>query len=367
MVLLSQPAMMRVKEINQAEALPCGSFPEDVRPPGRWSRFWSREERRFGGALAAGSATVTAPNRSSCAGTGGGTAGGAPACGLDLLAECYQPLLFDIMEWLVETPLDLTTFSCELSVTLATQCRPNVSWLWNRLYAQRWPSFHDGFNYTGVQDWRSLYQQTLHGQCVCTLEIFVREKKAGFAMSAMAAEVQYDQGQDCYVANYLSASEVQPEFIPVHEDFRLRFCPSSARSRLQPGLCLGAKDSLSELLANDRAARGEYPYRVLEGTQGLVEGSGVELQWKMQYGSPFGWWYGCLESLKHHESGTVATATITFRHFPSNSRWYRLQVCFGDSEMRTCSFGGFTGGLRSAMEAEHEEWMRFFPSELVVF
>ena len=33
-----------------------------------------------------------------------------------------------------------------------------------------------------------------------------------------------------------------------------------------------------------------YPYRVLEGLEGLEVGRNVELQWKMQEGSPFGWW-----------------------------------------------------------------------------
>jgi len=44
-----------------------------------------------------------------------------------------------------------------------------------------------------------------------------------------------------------------------------------------------------------------------------------------------------------------------------------LEVRIGDAELRPCSFGGFTGGLRPMSEDEHAHWMRFFPKEPVVF
>ena len=42
---------------------------------------------------------------------------------------------------------------------------------------------------------------------------------------------------------------------------------------------------------------------VLEGIPELKVGQGVELQWKMQQGSPFGWWFGTVESLERDAGG----------------------------------------------------------------
>jgi len=223
-----------------------------------------------------------------------------------------------------------------------------------------------------------MYKDTLMGRCECTLEVFDREKKLGFAMAAMPARVQYEARVRGYVARYLSATEVQPETIPYHEGYRLRFCPSSARQRLQPGH-RGAAGSDSRMGVGigsvpkspvgpgGAAMTPPYPYRVFEGIEGLQVGQGVELQWRMQFGSPFGWWYGQLEELHKDPSGKWANATITFRHFPASSRWYKLDVRFGDSELRPCSFGGFTGGIRGVSEEERALWMRFFPKEPVIF
>lgn len=61
-----------------------------------------------------------------------------------------------------------------------------------------------------------------------------------------------------------------------------------------------------------------YPYRVLEGFSELRIGQGVELQWKMQFGSPFGWWFGHLEELHIDPDRKTALATVTFR--PPGSR-----------------------------------------------
>jgi hypothetical protein len=102
----------------------------------------------------------------------------------------------------------------------------------------------------------------------------------------------------------------------------------------------------------------------LEGFEGLEIGRGVELQWKMQELSPFGWWFGQLESLQREPNAKTAIATITFAHFPENSRWYRLRLRFGDSKVRACSFGGFSGGIRPVSNAEKEQWMIFFPKSV---
>jgi hypothetical protein len=122
--------------------------------------------------------------------------------------------------------------------------------------------------------------------------------------------------------------------------------------------------SFLSLLRNDvhnTDTESAYPYKVLEGTHGLRVGGGVELQWKMQSGGPFGWWYGHLEALERGADGRRTTATITFPHFPTTSDWYRLRVQVGDGEIRECTFGGYTGGLRAtASDVEKKHWMQFF-------
>jgi hypothetical protein len=259
----------------------------------------------------------------------------------------------------------------------------------------------------------------IYSRCCCQLEVFEREKKLGFDMAAMPAIVSYEGRTDEYVAKYISASEVQPEKLPCAENYRLRFCPTSARQQLQPffihvdqGRIRGKKGSrrmnryqsnwlhsLSSLLGraaadggartspddlplrtNDLAQascparrdaselqsslevdRTAYPYKVLEGFDGLVIGGHVELQWKMQELSPFGWWFGKLESLQRDPNSTTAIGTITFAHFPEYSSWYRLKVRFGDAKVRSCSFGGFSGGIRPVSNAEQDRWMSFLP------
>jgi hypothetical protein len=290
--------------------------------------------------------------------------------------------------------------------------------LWEQLYSARWRAFHDAFRFNGVRDWRRLYEDMIESRCRCTLEVFEREKKLGFDMAAMPAIVSYDGSTNTYAAKYISASEVDAEIIPHSENHRLRFCPTSARNQLQPfhsdrdgrprGKSISRqKDkrrsnwlrSLSGLLGtpvtngcarprhddlpphNDDLAqvtcqaghvasdchpsfavdRTAYPYKVLEGFETLEVGEHVELQWKMQEMSPFGWWFGQLESIQSEPNAKTAIATITFPHFPEYSSWYRLKVCFGDSRIRPCSFGGFTGGIRAVSQAERAHWMRFVP------
>jgi len=294
------------------------------------------------------------------------------APGLPMVVECLPPLLFEIAGWAADTPTEVARL-CESGKSVNRQLQLVADSLWSSLFKQRWPAFHACLSYQGAQDWRALYRDTLAGRCECTLEVFDREKKLGFAMAAMAARIQYERRLDAYIARYLSASEILPETIPAKEEHRLRFCPESARGRLQPGfppagsITLDARVDGTAEAAKAATAFTAYPYRVLEGTQELKVGQGVELQWKMQYGSPFGWWYGHLEALQQDADGKLAKATITFRHFPSTSRWYRLEVRFGDAEQRPCTFGGYTGGIRAVSEVETKHWMKFFPSDPVVF
>jgi len=266
---------------------------------------------------------------------------------LSLLADCYQLILFDIAQFLAASPHDIAVFCSLLSRGMAVQLEKMTGSLWREMHRQRWPPFYDWLAYSGSGDWCSLYQGTLLGCCRCILEVFHREKRRGFAMSALPAHVRYCAGLGAYVAEYLSASPASPEVIPAAEAARLRFCPAPARSRLLP--------------RPSPAGEPPYPYRVLEGTEGLVPGRGVELQWKMQRHSPFGWWFGWLEELRQDEGG--ATATITFSHFPVCSPWHRLTLRLGGSEPRPCLVAGFSGGIRPTSQAEQERWMSLLPTE----
>ncbi|CAE7547891.1 unnamed protein product [Symbiodinium natans] len=63
----------------------------------------------------------------------------------------------------------------------------------------------------------------------------------------------------------------------------------------------------------------------------------------------------------------AAAVTITFRHFPANSRWYRLRVVVGDGVVRRCAIGGYHGGIRAVTPEEDKQWKLFFPSETIMF
>lgn len=309
---------------------------------------------------------------------------GAPRCGgmplvekrasppLEVIAHCYQPILFMIAGYAIGSPRDMANL-CAASVCFRNgDLEVMADSLWEVLFSQRWPAFHECLCHHQGQDWCKLYFETLRGHIECALEVFDREKKRGFAMSAMPARVMFDAKRNLYIARYLSASKVLPEGIPVKEEHRLRFCPLSARERLLPNGVLEGSASLDKGRASLEQLRPpenrqEYPYRILEYERELVVGQGVELQWKMQRGSPFGWWYGILESLRRDEASGLLTARITFRHFPANSRWYQLDVRFGDGQMHSCDFGGFTGGLRAVTDAEKKTWAQFFPKDEVHF
>lgn len=185
--------------------------------------------------------------------------------------------------------------------------------------------------------------------------MFERERQVGFAMAAMPARVRYEARRGVYVARYPSATESAVELVPAKQEHRLRFCPQSARESLRPPAPPSAEPAVSSQC---------YPYQALAGVEGLRVGGGVELQWKMQDGSPFGWWYGVLEALSTCADG-LSVATISFRHFHATSVWYRLQVEFGDGQVREGAGGGFTGGVRALNKDEEKQYMRFFPKEPV--
>merc|ERR1740130_2356249 len=108
-----------------------------------------------------------------------------------------------------------------------------MSTLWHDMYKLRWRAFFDALQFQETEeDWLCLYKDTLSGHTEFMLEVFDRQKKEGFAMSAMPARVHYDSREDSYVAWYISASEVPPELIGSNEAHRLRFCPASVREPL---------------------------------------------------------------------------------------------------------------------------------------
>lgn len=278
--------------------------------------------------------------------------------GLTTIIDCLQPLLFQITEFLLASPSDLKQIS-SVSASFSKQLEPQVNSFWESLYIMRWLVFYDALTFQGVCSWRAMYMQTVAGACGCLLEVFDREKRIGFAMSAMPAWVRYDRDLNCYVATYISANKVLPEAIPLVEQHRFRFCPASARQKLRPGYqSCGPGRSPEDILNKPNVPQICYPYKVLEGLNGLQVGQPLELQWKMQAKSPFGWWYGVLEELRLEADG--AMATLIFPHFPANSRWHRLGVRLGGSEIQPCAFGGYTGGVRAVSPEENRHWLRFF-------
>jgi len=286
---------------------------------------------------------------------------------LMMLLESVQPVFGEIVSYVASSPSHFVRLCALASRSLAVAIDFEFHPCWAMMYSERWPAFYQHLRYHGAVAWRAKYQETFRGHLECVLEVFDREKKLGFAMAAMPAHIQYDAKLNSYVARYLSASTVMPEVISSGEEHRLRFCPTSAQTRLMPASPFSECGGGAELKQAKRTKDESYPYKVLEGVNGLTIGQGVELQWRMQKGSPFGWWYGELESLKMDADGVMATAVIIFRHFPANSRWYRLQVRFGGPEMLDCPFGGYTGGVRPVSDKEHKHWMRFFPKKPVTF
>lgn len=301
------------------------------------------------------------------------------------VVECLPPLLAVIGGFLAENPQDVVHLFYTSSRCVARQASFAMSTLWHDMYKLRWRAFFDALQFQETEeDWLDNYKDTLLGHREFMLEVFDRQKKEGFAMSAMPARVHFDNSEGGHVAWYISASEVPPELIPIEEAHRLRFCPASVRDPLWRS-SLDAPAAVSELpferllYAFKERARccvrrrspsqdlskpdsTGYPYSVLEGVDGLKVGGAVELQWKMQEQSPFGWWYGQLEELQREKDGKLATATVVFPHFHTTSQWYRLAVKFGDGKVRDCMLGGKSGGLRPVREPEKMQWLRHFPT-----
>lgn len=266
------------------------------------------------------------------------------------------PIINEIMNFM-DQPKDIV-HACTMSSKSADEASRAIrARHWERLYCNRWPAFYEAQKYCAADhgdkvDWQKAYCDTYSGLFECVLEVYEREKKKGFVMSCMSAKVVYHNRSQSFTANYVSASYVNPENVPLSESRRLRFCPFSARAQLRP-----------QLLPEGKTV---YSHRVFLGTEGLKVGAGVELQWKMQKGSPFGWWFGTAESVEPLNDDS-ARVTMIFKHFPAASRWYRVTVTVGDGMTRDCPIGGYHGGMRVCSEAEQRDWMQFFPKEPVIF
>jgi len=277
------------------------------------------------------------------------------------VVECVPPILFLIFDFIADVSLDAAHLSFLTANSILAETCIMANCIWNTLYERRWPAFHDTLSYNNqaeVTDWCAQYQETFVGKTKITLEVYHRERRQEFAMSAMPANVRFEAAMNAYIAEYISASKTRPEAIPAKDAYRLRFCPPCTRDCLKPPLA-----AQPQVQGNETAS---YPHRVLQGTEELIPRQSVELQWKMQQGSPFGWWYATLEAITHETSAMQATATITFGHFPKHSRWHRLEVRFGDCEIRPCHFGSFTGGIRACSVAETQHWSQHFPHSLVL-
>eukprot|EP00440_Ansanella_granifera_P024687 gb/GFBE01026809.1/.p1 GENE.gb/GFBE01026809.1/~~gb/GFBE01026809.1/.p1 ORF type:complete len:417 (+),score=66.97 gb/GFBE01026809.1/:1-1251(+) len=277
------------------------------------------------------------------------------------IIEGHQGLMLEIASFCIDSVQAHRRLSC-LSVQAHVQMSfSEAAGIWRWLFRNRWPAFFDCLHHQGTSSWQGSYEKMLQGGVSRTLEVLQSEKKPGFAMSAMPATVLYDRQLKAYVASYISLSKVPDEVIPESQAHRLRFCPASAQQRLQPGIASAPLAFRSEVRSLAQAANGCYPHKVLEGLEGLEVGVDVEVQWKMQLFSSFGWWFGHLEKLTLIEGTEEATATITFPHLVETSRWFRLEVRVGSAEIQPCSLGGWTGGLRRVSETEKKAWMQVYP------
>lgn len=261
----------------------------------------------------------------------------------DLPLAAIRDLLEEVVSFL-QFPREFMRLCCALQsyerAALKIEDHPH----WERMYQAQWRTFYQYHKFSAPGSWRTRYRDTLEGREKFLLEVHERHLDPSFYMSALPARVRWDNFTGNFIAEYLSASQVAPEMIPKSEEFRLRCCPAGANRRLGPPECVKT-----------------WPYKVLPGLEGLRVGHGVELQWKMQPGSPFGWWHATLDSLDREPSGEVATATLSFDHFPVESPWYRLHVRFGDGAIRKSSMGGYSGGVWGLSDAEEQRWKQFRP------
>ncbi|CAK9078009.1 unnamed protein product [Durusdinium trenchii] len=299
------------------------------------------------------------------------------------------PIMGNILGFL-EEPADVARLCYFTSRCLRQSSAPLCGPQWEQMYIDRWPALYQAQKYlSGLShldvDWKSMYRHTLAGQFEALLEVYDREKKLGFAMSCMLAKVTWDAQINCYIASYVSASQaktmgslfmscqVVPERIPYHEGYRLRFCPPSARELLKPELVPPQASELppgtGPTQRTRRVAQGwcmnlgsrsgegmtKYAYRASR----LVE----TLLWFTLLERVRGGW----QALERDAGGSRARVTMIFDHFPSTSRWRRLQIVVGDGVVRQCAIGGWHGGVRAVTEAEKREWAKFFPKEPVIF
>lgn len=177
-------------------------------------------------------------------------------------------------------------------------------------------------------------------------------------MSAAPAQVRYNHEMRSYVAQFIGNCKPVLEMIPKRQEHRLRAFPQNIKSRMRPAIS-GLEDDDHTNKPNEHS----LPYCVLVGTCGLSIGCSVELQWKTWRRSPFIWWYGVLENLRHQD-GATAVATILFPHFPETSRFYRQHVQIGDGVVRPGAFGGFTGGIRRLSQTEVNMCLQFLPQAI---
>eukprot|EP00929_Paragymnodinium_shiwhaense_P034701 TRINITY_DN18849_c0_g1_i1.p1 TRINITY_DN18849_c0_g1~~TRINITY_DN18849_c0_g1_i1.p1 ORF type:complete len:320 (-),score=89.02 TRINITY_DN18849_c0_g1_i1:539-1498(-) len=261
-------------------------------------------------------------------------------------------LAADVVSFL-GTPSELVNLSMtsrSVGQQLALEKHPK----WEELFQRRFAVLHESMKHMGAGDWRRVYKLTIEGSCACLVEVFHRQKHQAFALTAQAAWVRWDAKAACYSAKYLSAQPTEAEAIPAAEASRLRFCPLAVRDALRPG----KMPTPAERQAPDPVF--PYPYRVLPGVDESLEvGGGVEVQFKMQKDSPFGWWYGRLESLNQDAAGNIATATVAFDQFPEDSCWRQMHVEFGDGKLRSNDLGGFVGGIRACNAKEKSHWQSF--------
>lgn len=219
---------------------------------------------------------------------------------------------------------------------------------WEVIFRSRWPAMHSAHKHAHERAWKRTFTETSTGMRSCLLEVLDRELKPGFAMSAHPAICYWDQGRNSYAAKYLSVSDVPEEYIPLKEGLRrLRFCPATARAGMTCPYS-GGIDPFRVL------PMGELTFDELQTT--FPQGQGIELQWKMRAGGPFGWWYAEVEGVEARGNGFHAM--LLFRHFPASSPWYRLLVPLCLTNPEPCAIGGFCGGLRRCTAEEQATWQK---------
>jgi len=279
------------------------------------------------------------------------------------LAETHKHVLQHVAQYLVDESLHTYGSCCLACSGMESAMAGFADKLWEARFFQCWPAVYGCLKFHGATDWFSLLKEMKAGRLTCVLEIFHRRKKTGFEMSYMPGEVRYGRESGCYIVRYISAREVPLETIPLSEDPRLRLSPGNA--------CGLFPSERGTAVVLENAACGKHHFNVWKGIDPeLSMGHGVELQWKMHIDSPFGWWYAELERLTPLRCGTqtddaceaerlgrpctdkLAVATLVFPQFAPNSKWYRMEVMFGDGKQRDSSLAGVTGGIRAVPAGE---------------